>query len=397
MNRHSENVDKTRGAERRGSTHNNSNRSSRERGKKSMFARLYSPGLIALGVTVGLILSLFAGIVIVYNDMMSGVTFSDETFYEPVLAKDLTDTEWLGGLPDEEKRQLEDDFDAFQDLLDEEYPDDTTDTADETSTPSTKGDKPKKDKSNPKPVATQAPPKLASMPGVDNIVLFGVDTNSFRGRSDVIMILSLNHNTKTLNIVSLMRAMYVKIGTSKHPWGLLNAAYSYGGPSLAVRTIERNFGIPIKGYVAINFGSFRRIIDAVGGVRITLTPAEAARVGVEPGSQLLNGSQALAYARIRKIDSDFQRNRRQRTVVNSVLSSMGSGGVDIYNVINVALANTRTNLNLGDYMKPAYLSYSRRQLQLPAFSDTRRAYVNRREVWPFNMANTHKKLVGFLK
>ena len=76
---------------------------------------------------------------------------------------------------------------------------------------------------------------------------------------------------------------------------------------------------------------------------------------------------------------------------------MGSGGVDIYNVINVALANTRTNLNLGDYMKPAYLSYSRRQLQLPAFSDTRRAYVNRREVWPFNMANTHKKLVGFLK
>ncbi len=406
MDRNGENVDKTRGAEQRSRRNEHSNQSSRGRGKRSLFARLYSPGWIALGVVAGLVLSLFTGIVIVYNDMMSGVTFSDETFNEPVLAKDLTDEEWLGGLADNEKQQLEDDFGDLQDLLDGGDPDESSGDAPSTSPSFTKGDKPKKDtpkKDNPKqdaskPVATEAPPKLVSMKGIDNIVLFGVDSraNNFRGRADVTMILSLNHNTKTLNIVSLMRAMYVKIGTAKHPWGMLNASYSYGGPNLAVRTIERNYGIPIKGYVAINFGSFTRIIDAVGGVRISLTAAEARHLGLEPGSQVLNGANALRYARIRKIDSDFQRNRRQRNVVNSVLSSMGSGGVDIYNVINVALANTRTNLNLRDYMKPSYLSYSRRQLQLPAFSDTRRTYVKGMEVWPFNMAKTHKKLVNFL-
>ncbi|MGI6235907.1 MAG: LCP family protein [Christensenellales bacterium] len=385
---------------------NGSNRSIRARGKRSLFSRFYPPRWIVFGVIVGVILSLIAGIVIIYNDMMSGVTFSDENYNEAILAKDLTDDEWLGGLGEDEKKQLEDDFDSFQKWLDEDNHDDPSLTGVfGGESPSTSGDKPLESQQSPESdgfndgADSQEPPKTVSMQGIENFVLFGVDSrsNNFRGRSDVIMIISLNHNNRTLNLVSLMRGMYVNIGTSKHPWGLLNAAYSYGGPSLAVRTIERNFGIPIKGYVAINFNSFVNIINAVGGVRISLTPREAAYLGLQAGSQKLNGAQALRYARLRRIDSDFHRNKRQRNVVNSVLSSMGTSGVNIYNVINVALANSRTDLNLRHYMSPSYLSYTRRQLQLPALSDTHRSYIRGSEIWPINMKNTHSKLVRFLR
>lgn len=360
---------------------------SHKREARTLFARLHSPRLIALGVVAGLIFSLFTGVLIIFTDMMSGVTFSDETFSENILAKDLTDNEWLGGLRDDERKQLDDDFDSFQSMLADPDPSEVSES--DPSSKKTRGDE---------HIPAQTSPKLVSMEGIENIVLFGVDSRSdnFRGRADVTMLISLNHNNRTLNLVSLMRAMYVKIGTAKHPWGMLNASYSYGGPNLAVRTIERNFGIPIKGYVAVNFNAFKQIINTVGGVHITLTEREAKYLGFEPGYQLLNGSQALQYARLRKIDSDFQRNQRQRNIVNSVLSAMSSGGVDIYNAVNVALANTRTNLNLRQYVSTEYLSYTRRQLQLPAMSDTWKTYVRGMEVWPFKMANTHTKLVNFL-
>ncbi len=370
-------------------------RSSHKRGPSTLFARLYLPRLIVLGITAGILFSLFAGVLIIVNDMMSRVTFSDETFSEPFLARNLTDSESLDGLQDDVRNQLEDDFDSLQSMLATTESTEPTEPT-ETSAPATKTTKTtKKNKST---VAAQGLPNLVSMKGIDNIVLFGVDSrsNNFSGRADSIIILSLNHNNNTLNIVSLMRAMYVNIGTARHKWGMLNASYSYGGPSLAVRTIERNFGIPIKGYVAINFNAFKKIIDAAGGVRIKLTAAEGRVLGLSAGSHLLNGSQALKYARIRKIDTDFHRNQRQRNVINSMLSSMSSGGTNVAKVITVALANTKTNLNLRDYMSTKYLSYTRRQLQLPARGDTHRTYVNRREVWPFKIANTHKKLVNFL-
>ncbi len=373
--------------------HSKSNYPSHKERKRSVLTRLYSAKFVAFGIVVGLVFAVFAGVYIIYKDMMSGVTFADPTFAEPFAVKDLTDSEWLGGLKEAEKERIEDDFRELQDLLGQDT-DEPNESSGDAAVKGTKGDK-TKNVNTPEP---QAPPKVATMNGIDNIVLFGVDSraNNFRGRADVVMLISINHNTKQINLVSLMRAMYVNIGISKHPWGMLNASYSYGGPSLAVRTIERNFGIPIKGYVAINFGSFIRIVDAVGGVGISLTDREAAYLKMEPGYHKMNGRQALAYSRIRKIDSDFQRNRRQRNVVNSILSAMASDGSRMYNGINVVLANTRTNLNLGQYLSPSYLSYQRRQMQLPAWEDTYRTYVRGMEVWPFKMANTHRKLVSFL-
>jgi hypothetical protein len=133
--------------------------------------------------------------------MMSGVTFSDETFSENILAKDLTDNEWLGGLKDDERKQLDDDFDSFQSMLADPVPSEVSES--DPSPKKTRGDE---------HIPAQTSPKLVSMDGIENIVLFGVDSHSdnFRGRADVTMLISLNHNNRTLNLVSLMRAMYVK-------------------------------------------------------------------------------------------------------------------------------------------------------------------------------------------
>ena len=107
----------------------------------------------------------------------------------------------------------------------------------------------------------------------------------------------------------------------------------------------------------------------------------------------------MAYARIRKIDSDFQRNQRQRNVINSVLNEMAAqGGASVYKASAVVLANTYTDLNLNSYISkaPSLLTYQRRQLQLPASGETRYYYVKGQEVWWFDNVKTHNRLVNFL-
>jgi hypothetical protein len=118
---------------------------SRKREARTLFARLHSPRLIALGVVAGLIFSLFTGVLIIFTDMMSGVTFSDETFSENILAKDLTDNEWLGGLRDDERKQLDDDFDSFQSMLADPDPSEVSES--DPSSKKTRGDE-RKEKEN---------------------------------------------------------------------------------------------------------------------------------------------------------------------------------------------------------------------------------------------------------
>ncbi len=340
------------------------------------FSRNFPIKFLVLGVAAGLIISVFSGVYLIYADLVSRVTYVDESDSDFYKIDNLMDYDIFVD-PDGWDDQQEEGPDA---------PESDQDMPDELRRPE---------------LHQSGTVEMKQMPGVENILLFGVDSasNNYRGRSDVTMIISINHNTKKINIVSLMRAMYVKIGAKNHPWGLLNAAYSYGGPGLAIRTVEVNYGIPIKGFVAINFNSFVRIIDAIGGVSISLTEREAQYLGRNPGAQRLNGQQALAYSRIRKIDSDFQRNQRQRNVINSVLSEMAAqGGSSIYKASAVVLANTYTNLNLNDYISraPGLLSYQRRQLQLPATGETRHYYVGGQEVWWFDMVKTHNRLVSFL-
>ena len=156
---------------------------------------------------------------------------------------------------------------------------------------------------------------------VINILLIGQDETEpgVRARSDSMILVTFNTSSKEVTFTSFMRDAYVQIpgyGANK-----LNHAYQYGGMKLLNKTLQANYGVQVDGDVEINFAQFKEIIDLLGGVQITLTEKEAkymnhsTKWGLVPGKNLLTGEQALVYARLREIDSDYQRTQRQRTVL----------------------------------------------------------------------------------
>ncbi len=158
-----------------------------------------------------------------------------------------------------------------------------------------------------------------------NILLVGQDFygNADRGRSDSMILATFNKTTGVITLTSFMRDSYVQIpGYKPHK---LNHAYQYGGMSLLNQTLNVNFGVEVDGNVTVDFASFQKIIDMLGGVDITLTETEADyltktyKKTVEPGFQRLDGEMALAYSRIRYIDNDYVRASRQRKVLLSLI------------------------------------------------------------------------------
>lgn len=177
---------------------------------------------------------------------------------------------------------------------------------------------------------------------VINILLVGeeaINDGSARGRTDSMMIATINTKQKALKLTSIMRDLYVAIpGYSDNK---LNAAYHNGGMPLLKQTIEENFDIELDGSVLVDFAGFEDIIDRLGGVDITLSANEAAYLNrtnyisnpiyrnVRAGTQTLNGNQALGYSRIRYVKTesesdDFGRTSRQRTVLNAIFEKYKS-------------------------------------------------------------------------
>lgn len=173
---------------------------------------------------------------------------------------------------------------------------------------------------------------LSSDSNIINILIVGADKReswSESGRSDCVMIGTIDKKHNRLKLVSLMRDMYIDI--PNHGKDKFNAAYSYGGISLLYQTIAYNFDIQLDGYVLVDFAAFRNVIHELGGVDVELTEAEAdylvkaykhgAVAKVVPGRQTLTGAQALAYTRIRQdAAADFGRTQRQRTVMQAILT-----------------------------------------------------------------------------
>lgn len=169
-----------------------------------------------------------------------------------------------------------------------------------------------------------------------NVLLLGVEAiGGGRGRTDAMIIATINKSEKSLKLTSLMRDIYVQI--PGHKSNKLNSVYGKGGVSLLVETIQQNFGVPIDGAFLVNFNSFEKLIDIVGGVEIELTQKEAKYLNstnyvsdkenrnLKAGINHLNGNQALGYARVRKINglyghSDFGRTGRQRAILNSLFN-----------------------------------------------------------------------------
>lgn len=179
--------------------------------------------------------------------------------------------------------------------------------------------------------------QLTKTSGVENILLIGADRRDSgeNGRSDTVMMVSLNYNTNKIHLTSFMRAMYVYIPRSSGGvWGMLNAAYSWGGPNLLVDTIELNFRVNIDHYVVVDFAAFEEAVDLLGGVELTLTEAEARHVksytGIptSAGTQILNGAQTRGYCQIRAIDNDFKRTGRQRKVIDVLISKAASSDIN---------------------------------------------------------------------
>ena len=156
--------------------------------------------------------------------------------------------------------------------------------------------------------------------GLLNILLIGQDRREGedRQRSDAMILCSFNPETNRMSAISFLRDLYVQI--PGYDDNRLNAAYAFGGFELIKETFNHNFGITVDGCLESDFEGFEKIIDAVGGVEIELTSEEAEIVGdgASQGTCNLNGKQAFTYARIRKIDSDFQRTDRQRKILNAV-------------------------------------------------------------------------------
>ncbi len=190
-----------------------------------------------------------------------------------------------------------------------------------------------------------------------NVALFGIDTrdtNSFKGNSDSIMILSLNTVTKKVKIISVLRDSFVPITyNGKKIYGKINSAYQRGGPELAIKTLNTVFGLDISEYATVNFYGMVDIIEAVGGIDAELTKAEVkksdgtlhsingcideicANLGVSTkdqhiytaGKHHLNGIQAVAYSRIRYVSNiwgssnDYGRTERQRYVMQQLFNA----------------------------------------------------------------------------
>ena len=170
-----------------------------------------------------------------------------------------------------------------------------------------------------------------------NFLICGVEAiGGGRGRTDSILLGTLDAENKSIKLTSLMRDINVKI--DGHKDNKLNASYSLGGMPLLVDTVQKNFGVKIEGYVVVNFDGFKDIIDALGGVEIKLTKREADYLNrtnyiadkryrtVVEGMQTLNGEQALGYSRVRYVkasngqSNDFGRTYRQRTVLQSIFN-----------------------------------------------------------------------------
>ena len=193
---------------------------------------------------------------------------------------------------------------------------------------------------------------------ITNIALFGVDSpddKNENGRSDSIMILTIDNVHNKLKLTSIMRDSYVNI--SNHGMDKINHAYSFGGPELAINTLNSNFDLNINDYAMVNFSTLPEIIDKLGGVDINIKDYEIPSLSTygiySPGEYTLNGEQALTYCRIRYDgNGDYERTERHRAVLNSLFEKFKEQNVaDYMSLADTILPLVKTSLSTTEIIK----------------------------------------------
>lgn len=199
--------------------------------------------------------------------------------------------------------------------------------------------------------------KIRYSKDVTNVLLLGEDDpdGAEYGRSDSIMLVSINKKTRMVTTLSFLRDSYCYMNVNgEERWTRLNAAFSTGGPAGMMEAVSRLFKIRVDRYVTVNFSAFKRLIDTLGGVRVNVTEYEAKYINRTAPSMnrafpagenvALNGAQALVYCRIRKLDTDGARARRQQKVIQAILQKARSASLgDIYDALGGVLENITAN------------------------------------------------------
>ncbi len=205
------------------------------------------------------------------------------------------------------------------------------------------------------------PQDLVNWDNVVNIMLIGQDRRPGEGRqrSDSMILATFNKSKGTITLTSFMRDQYVKIPGYKN--NKMNAAYAFGGMSLLNETLETNFGVKVNGDVEVDFNSFEKLIDRLGGVDIKLTKKEASYMTAgskwdfTEGVNHLTGEQALIYSRIREIDSDYRRAQRQRNVISSLIRRYQELPVtEMVAMLEDILPLVKTNMTKGEIIEYAW-------------------------------------------
>lgn len=202
-----------------------------------------------------------------------------------------------------------------------------------------------------------------------NIALFGIDAGDQKsGRSDSIMILTIDPINNKMKVSSIMRDSYVNIpgrGDDK-----INHAFRFGNSVLALKTINQNFKLNIDKFVATNFNSLPKIVNKLGGVELNVKDYEIDELNkyigyvnrynnvespeiTKPGVQLLDGYQTLAYSRIRKIgNGDYERTSRHRTVLNALFKKITAmPPTQLPGLLNELLPLVQTNMDTNELLK----------------------------------------------
>jgi LCP family protein required for cell wall assembly len=197
-----------------------------------------------------------------------------------------------------------------------------------------------------------------------NILLIGSDKSSIPGdpgRSDTQMLVRLDPETKSISMLSLPRDLYVEI--PDYGYEKMNSAYSYGGPKLVIKTFKSLTGLPINGWIEVNFAGFWHVVNILGGVYLPIdhkyfVPASAdyKSINLEPGYQLVRGKQALNYVRFRHDEFfDFGRMQRQQLFLKELQRQSGRWSSDWRKVIKLIRAitgETKSSLSSLAKVKP---------------------------------------------
>lgn len=195
-----------------------------------------------------------------------------------------------------------------------------------------------------------------------SVLLMGIDTGDLgrveQGRSDTMMVATISPQDNQTTVVSIGRDSYVDIvghGTTDK----INHAYAFGGPAMAMNTVEKFLDIPIDHYVSINMAGLKELVDAVGGIEVD-NEITFSQDGFDfaIGRTSLNGEQALAYSRMRYEDpnGDYGRQERQRKIVEGIVKKVLSlDGITQYQtILNAVEQNMKTDMSFDDMRTLAF-------------------------------------------